>query len=334
MLQRTLGNMRTPARVKSWWRGSAPYYSIEDQTDDMLEDHHWTFMKDMDEENQRKLVLFIREIDSDDKKILVSSVTAAVLMSAPTLMINFAVGAFLTGIGIYFGFVWKNNLDPLASKAESRNVFVCFIVSLGACNSFYVVPFMYKLWQSSQSRQSSRSRHRRTAEPTTGPIRPSVLYVLHDVLHDLGTEFTSGLLHDHARREDLKDDVRTIIRCVDDKGQDYSLREAAEDAKKSIRWKIKGWKSNPSPGVSGNKPLFLILSNHVFSRLLQLTRSLGPLQSASGKAQTEIQETPLAVEENLRNTSIMEALRACADANNTLAEKLAQMGEEGFQSWR
>ena len=268
MLQRTLGNMRTPARVKSWWRGSA-LYSFKDQTNAMLEDPNWTVMQGMNDVERRKLVSFIREIDGDDKKKLVSSVTAAVLMSAPTLMINFAVGAFLTGIGIYFGFVWKNNLDPLASKAESRNVFVCFIVSLAACSSFYVVPFIYKL------SQSWRSKHRDTTEDTTEPTiepttEPTTERVPSSVLWDLGTEFKTGrsLHDDRTHRKLLKNDVRMIIRCVDDNGQDFYLLEAAKKAAKNIRRRIDEWNPNCSPGVSGNKPLFIILSNQVFSRLL------------------------------------------------------------------
>jgi hypothetical protein len=60
-------------------------------------------------------------------------------------MIHFAIGAFLTGIGIYFGFVWVNNLDPLASQDDGRKVFICLIVSLGFCGCFYGLPLLYKL---------------------------------------------------------------------------------------------------------------------------------------------------------------------------------------------
>jgi len=63
------------------------------------------------------------------------------------MMINFAVGAFLTGIGVYLGFVWKNDLDTLASKSESRNVFICFLISLVFCYSFYGLPLLSKLWE-------------------------------------------------------------------------------------------------------------------------------------------------------------------------------------------
>lgn len=66
-----------------------------------------------------------------------SSVAAAILMSSPSMMINFAVGAFLTGIGIYFGFVWKDDLDSLSSRSESRSIFVCFVNGVIFCYSFY-----------------------------------------------------------------------------------------------------------------------------------------------------------------------------------------------------
>lgn len=76
---------------------------------------------------------------------LQSSVAAAILMSSPSMMINFALGAFLTGISVYLGFVWKNDLDTIASKSESLNVFICFLISLAFCYSFYGFPLLLKL---------------------------------------------------------------------------------------------------------------------------------------------------------------------------------------------
>jgi hypothetical protein len=76
---------------------------------------------------------------------LQASVAAAVLMSSPSIMINFALGSFLTGIGVYLGFVWKHDLDTMAGSLESRNVFVCFILSLVFCYSFYLLPYLSKL---------------------------------------------------------------------------------------------------------------------------------------------------------------------------------------------
>ena len=83
----------------------------------------------------------------DRKPKLQASVAAAILMSSPSMMINFALGAFLIGIGIYLGFMWQNDLDTLAGIGDSRNVFVCFLLSLGFCYSFYLFPSLSKLWE-------------------------------------------------------------------------------------------------------------------------------------------------------------------------------------------
>lgn len=90
---------------------------------------------------------YLQRLGTTPDTRLSSSVAAAVLMSAPTLMINWALGAFLTGISIYFGFVWKNKLDALASQVESRNTFICFIIGLAFCSSFYGVPITFKIWE-------------------------------------------------------------------------------------------------------------------------------------------------------------------------------------------
>ncbi|PMD61068.1 uncharacterized protein K444DRAFT_558904, partial [Hyaloscypha bicolor E] len=127
LLQRTLGNIRTPQLVKEWWRGSTPSTSITllDSTvrREVLE--FWSNRSDFDK----------RPVEENLK--LQSSVAAAILMSSPSMMINFAVGAFLAGIGIYFGFVWKHDLDPISSRTDSRSVFICFLLSVVFCYSFY-----------------------------------------------------------------------------------------------------------------------------------------------------------------------------------------------------
>jgi branched-subunit amino acid ABC-type transport system permease component len=72
-------------------------------------------------------------------------------MSSPSMMINFALGAFLTGIGIYLGFVWQNNLDTLAGKTDSRNIFVCFLVSLVFVTLFMVSLRSRNFWRTIKS---------------------------------------------------------------------------------------------------------------------------------------------------------------------------------------
>jgi hypothetical protein len=61
------------------------------------------------------------------------------------MMINYAISAFIIGIGIYLSFVCVYNLDSFASQQDSRNVFVCFLISLSFCGCFYALPLITKL---------------------------------------------------------------------------------------------------------------------------------------------------------------------------------------------
>lgn len=108
---------------------------------------------------------------------LQSSVAAAILMSSPSMMINFALSSFLTGIGVYLGFVWKNDLDALASRSESRNVFICFLISLVFCSSFYGFPFLSKLWEDNLKSVGNYIEFCRTFEEEVTPVIVGIINV-------------------------------------------------------------------------------------------------------------------------------------------------------------
>jgi hypothetical protein len=150
--------------VREWWRSSRSKNS--DEEDRSLEYDETKSFSDMLTTGIQKQISKVRDSiaygEFPRQAELQSSVAAAILMSSPSMMINFALGAFLTGIGVYLGFVWKNDLDTLASKTESRNVFICFLISLAFCYSFYVFPLLSKLWEDYQSydkRQPEIAQH-------------------------------------------------------------------------------------------------------------------------------------------------------------------------------
>jgi len=80
---------------------------------------------------------------ADSSGVLFASLSAAVLLSCPSIMINFALGAFITGIGLYLGFTWTRNLDISTHQSDGRNIFICFIASLTFCYGFYVIPSIW-----------------------------------------------------------------------------------------------------------------------------------------------------------------------------------------------
>ena len=50
------------------------------------------------------------------------------MLSAPSILLNTATGAFLCGLGIYLGSVWSRGLDPEAGPVAVRAVMICYIV--------------------------------------------------------------------------------------------------------------------------------------------------------------------------------------------------------------
>lgn len=242
LLQRTLGNLRTSSHVKSWWRGSQHlgdsefHWSYEESAFRRFrrESETWRrgsvtapgerrYSNDM---ARRGWVEYMQRIGAESgltQAKLLSSVAAAVLMSAPTMMINFALGAFLTGVGIYFGFVWKKNLDALATRAESRNVFVCFIVSLAFCSSFYLIPYLLKIWE-----DRLKTRHR---------LRPWMVFqALEDAFSD------GGPLRSNVERQNiLERDVKDVLDLMGRRLQDDWVWKEAYEKTQSIMKRIEGW---------------------------------------------------------------------------------------------
>jgi hypothetical protein len=43
------------------------------------------------------------------------------------LLLNVSLPTFLLALGIYFGTVWKKNLDPVAGNVSSRAVLICYV---------------------------------------------------------------------------------------------------------------------------------------------------------------------------------------------------------------
>lgn len=98
------------------------------------------------------------------------SVAAVLTISAPVALLSVAVYAFLVGLGIYQGFVWRYGLGD-SSKAGRLAVFIVFIVSLSACHSLYMLSTMVA---SSQVNDSEIRPYLEKALHRAVPARPSI----------------------------------------------------------------------------------------------------------------------------------------------------------------
>jgi len=69
----------------------------------------------------------------------IPSISAVVTMAAPQALLSTSLFALLIALGVYLGFTWSRNLDPLAGIHDSRNVFIVYIAGLGVCLMVYSI---------------------------------------------------------------------------------------------------------------------------------------------------------------------------------------------------
>jgi hypothetical protein len=74
----------------------------------------------------------------------VASFNAAFLIKVPALLLNFSVGAFLVGLGIYLGFSWTRNLDSSQSKSNSLGVLLTYIIVTALGLVLFFLPTLLK----------------------------------------------------------------------------------------------------------------------------------------------------------------------------------------------
>ncbi|OCL07308.1 hypothetical protein AOQ84DRAFT_377815 [Glonium stellatum] len=86
-----------------------------------------------------------------------ASLFSALVMIAPSSMINIALGAFLLGLGIYLGFLWTRHLDTQGGKNDSRDVFIIFIISTVIIIALYATPAAYKGLEISSIENTNRN---------------------------------------------------------------------------------------------------------------------------------------------------------------------------------
>lgn len=91
-----------------------------------------------------------------------ASLFSALVMSAPSSMINIALGSFLLGLGVYLGFLWTRHLDTQGGRNDSRDVFIIFIVSTVIIIALYATPAAYKRLEMSAMENVNRGRVERS----------------------------------------------------------------------------------------------------------------------------------------------------------------------------
>jgi hypothetical protein len=106
----------------------------------LLSTHSMSDTSQGDIEAARTLQENFAKFDLQQRRIGVVSLFSALILETPRSMINISLGSFLTGLAVYFGFLWTRDLDANAGPGDSRNVFIIFIVTVLYCIGMYSVP--------------------------------------------------------------------------------------------------------------------------------------------------------------------------------------------------
>jgi ankyrin repeat protein len=96
------------------------------------------WIKDIDPEDDYEATLQTNFRDKcvDDLSVLLDNLTPApsstITISAPSLLLSSSLLLLLSGMGVFLAFVWTRMTDTDAGTSSSRDVFITYIVTLGA----------------------------------------------------------------------------------------------------------------------------------------------------------------------------------------------------------
>jgi len=96
---------------------------------------------------------FSQEIDLGDKKSpLKSSIAAQELLDLPLALLLWGGVTYISGFGVYIGLIWYDNVPSVSlSVTDSRNVFICFMLSL-------LPLFVWSFWSTLKEKESQMTQ--------------------------------------------------------------------------------------------------------------------------------------------------------------------------------
>ncbi|KAG4429661.1 hypothetical protein IFR05_014865 [Cadophora sp. M221] len=149
LLQRTIGALYEARTIRIWLSNANSFPSV----DELLALHH-TCQQILDNAtiiNNQQYAHAVLEVEgrfstlvANQEKSAVASLLSALVLEMPKSLINLALGAFLSGLAVYFGFTWTRDLDPNAGPGDSRSVFIVFVIAVFCCLAMYALPATLK----------------------------------------------------------------------------------------------------------------------------------------------------------------------------------------------
>lgn len=73
------------------------------------------------------------------------SLSAALIITAPSQLLNVALGSLLTGFGIYFGLVYTASLPAIEDHHSALAVLTVYIVSAASGLFLFYLPILFKM---------------------------------------------------------------------------------------------------------------------------------------------------------------------------------------------
>jgi hypothetical protein len=94
-------------------------------------DDIWRWMNDSWGEGDETDGNYHEQKEEDD--FYVPDFFAVLLISGPRILLHRSLRAYITGLGVYLGIVWQDQLDTGVTPDDSRNTFIFFTISLAVC---------------------------------------------------------------------------------------------------------------------------------------------------------------------------------------------------------
>ncbi|THX23239.1 hypothetical protein D6D12_08542 [Aureobasidium pullulans] len=156
LLQQHISGLFTPDDVKSWLSkpaSPAEMRLLEKATYSLQ--YRYSDLESASEETQSALKAFRQTIEgfAQQFKWKTASFNAAFMIKVPSLLLNWSVGAFILGLGVYLGCVWRPDGISDPSLDGSLGVLVTYLITTVGGLLLYYVPKAGKILESSTLRR-------------------------------------------------------------------------------------------------------------------------------------------------------------------------------------
>lgn len=134
--QRTMGRLVHPRQVRAWIRLIPDLEEPEDFDQDKRAKILWlqnSFSRLKDPTKR-----FSLGAQRTKLSFFLPNLTSVLTVSAPKLLLSTSISAFLIGLGVYIGSVWKRKLDNDAGVHSSKAIFIVYLVSVALCYGVYI----------------------------------------------------------------------------------------------------------------------------------------------------------------------------------------------------